>query len=467
MIKTSPYEIGSHAARRVFLFACAVFVAFSWAPSPALATDYSPYPTTVTPATGSGRSAVIYARFSDRNGYRDIGTARLLLNRSLTSRGAACFAYDQNSNRFWVLDGTRWRGGYRSGARATVATSFGTLYMRDTYAWGYRSGLVVRWHIGFGRPLRGLDLNTYVYVRDDHGATRGWQRKGIWSVPADTGGTLPRIFPPNNPWNSDISTAPVHPNSDNFVASMGADTELHSDFGTVWNGAPNGIPYTTVRGDQARVPISFYYPDESDPGPYPIPPDAPIEGGPYGTGDRHILIVDTDNELLYEIYDAHPVPGGWSAGSGAIFDLTSNALRPDGWTSADAAGLPMFPGLVRYDEVQSGAINHALRFTTEQTQRAYIHPATHFASDDTDPNLPPMGLRFRLKADYDVSGFPQPVRVVLTALKKYGMFVADNGGPWYISGAPDMRWSDEELHEITRVAGHDFEAVYTGPILGP
>ena len=271
------------------------------------------------------------------------------------------------------------------------------------------------------------------------------------------------VFPPDNPWNQDISAFPVHAKSDVYLASIGLETGLHPDFGTVWEGAPIGIPYTVVPGDQARVRVSFYYGDESDPGPYPIPTSAPIEGGPDSDGDRHVLVIDIDHRKLYELFDAHPRDdGGWDAGSGAVFDLASNALRPAGWTSADAAGLPIFPGLVRFDEVvEQGEVNHALRFTVRRTQRAYIEPARHFASNSTDPNLPPMGLRVRLRADFDTSSFPSSVQVILRALKTYGMFVADNGSDWYITGAPDPRWSDEELHELHRVLGRDFEVVDT------
>jgi hypothetical protein len=272
-----------------------------------------------------------------------------------------------------------------------------------------------------------------------------------------------QVFPPDNPWNQDISGLPVHPNSAHYLASMGLENGLHADFGTVWEGAPIGIPYVVVRSDQPKVPVQFDYADESDPGPYPIPPDPPIEGGPNADGDRHILIVDIDHKLLYELYAAYPTVAGWTAGSGAIFDLTSDALRPAGWTSADAAGLPIFPGLVRYDEVvQRGAIAHALRFTVRRTQRAYVSPARHFASDDRDPDRPPMGLRVRLRVDFDLSGFSRNVQVILRALKKYGMFVADNGSDWYVSGAPDPRWDDAELHTLDQVQGHDFEVVYTG-----
>ena len=275
-----------------------------------------------------------------------------------------------------------------------------------------------------------------------------------------------QFFPPDNPWNQDISSLPVHANSTAYLTSIGLDTGLHADFGTVWNGAPNGIPYTVVRGNQARVAVTFDYDDESDPGPYPIPPDAPIEGGPNATGDRHVLVVDLDNKKLYELFSAYPSGGGWSAGSGAIFDLNSNALRPAGWTSADAAGLPILPGLVRYDEaVEQGEIRHALRFTVSRSQRAYIPPATHFASSRTDANLPPMGLRVRLKASFNVAPYPPAVQVILRAMKTYGMFVADNGSNWYVSGAPDSRWSDDDLHTLGSVRGRDFEVVYTGELV--
>jgi hypothetical protein len=208
------------------------------------------------------------------------------------------------------------------------------------------------------------------------------------------------------------------------------------------------------------VGVTFDYSDESDPGPYPIPPDAPIEGGSQSTGDRHVLVLDSGNCILYELFFAYPQPDGtWRAGSGAIFDLRSDALRPAGWTSADAAGLPILPGLVRFDEVASGEIKHALRFTAPQTRKSYIWPARHYASSLTGQQYPSMGQRFRLKADYDISSFSAETRVILAALKKYGMILADNGSSWYISGAPDPRWNNDVLHELGRVTGAAFEAV--------
>lgn len=270
-----------------------------------------------------------------------------------------------------------------------------------------------------------------------------------------------RPFPADNWWNTTIADAPVDPNSTALINACGVRT-LHPDFGTTWNGAPNGIPFVLVGGTQSRVPVQFYYASESDPGPYPIPVNAPVEGGVNGTGDRHVLVVDTVAWRLYELFDAHPVSGGasWRAGSGAVFDLSANTLRPMYWTSADAAGLPIFPGLVRYEEaVTRGAIEHALRFTCPRSRRAFVHPARHFASNDTSSALPPMGMRVRLKDSFDVTGFPPEVRVILVAMKRYGMFLADNGSEWYVSGAPDSRWSDSNLASLKRVPSSAFEVV--------
>jgi len=271
------------------------------------------------------------------------------------------------------------------------------------------------------------------------------------------------VFPANNVWNRRVDTLPVDPSSQAYVNNIGATAGLHPDFGAgTWDGGPIGIPFATVPGTQPFAPITFiWYGDESDPGPYPIPPSAPIEGGSNSTGDRHVLVVDTSSCILYELYYAWPQPdASWEAGAGAVFDLTSNALRPAGWTSADAAGLPVLPGLVRYDEVASGKIEHALRFTVPRTRRAYVWPARHYASTSTDSTRPPMGQRFRLKAGFDISGFSPANQVILTALKTYGMFVADNGSAWFLSGAPDGRWDDDDLHNLqTGVHGADFEAV--------
>jgi hypothetical protein len=274
-----------------------------------------------------------------------------------------------------------------------------------------------------------------------------------------------RVFPADNLWNRDISQDPVDPNSDTLIAAIGAGAPLHPDFGSAtWNGGTIGDQYIVVHGDQPRVPITFADASESDPGPYPIPPDAPIEGGPNGgsDGDRHVLVIDVDHWMLYELFRAFPVDGGksWNADSGAIFDLNTGKDRPEGWTSADAAGLPVFPGLVRYDEaVESGHIDHALRFTVEHTRHAYVPPARHFASGSYNPKFAPMGMRVRLKASVDVSDYPPDVQAILNALKKYGMIVADNGGNWFISGTADPRWNDDELHTLTHIHGGDLEVI--------
>ena len=296
-------------------------------------------------------------------------------------------------------------------------------------------------------------------------ACGGGSRSGAAGVAGDpgNGGSLDgaQIFPQDNPWNTDIYSAPVDLDSDALIASIGSATGLHPDFGTSWDGAPIGIPYVLVPATQPKVPVAFGYPDQSDPGPYPIPADAPIEGGPASQGDRHVLVLDLAARKLYELYAAYPVGGGvsWTAGSGAIFDLASDALRPAGWTSADAAGLPIFPGLVRYDEVEAGAIQHALRFTVQHTREAYVPPARHWASSSTSPGLPPMGMRVRLKASVKITGFTPHVKTILLALQHYGMFVADNGSNWYLSGTHDTRWDDGELSALAAIKGSDFEVV--------
>ena len=278
------------------------------------------------------------------------------------------------------------------------------------------------------------------------------------------------VFPADNIWNTPVDTLPRHALSDAYVDAIGRDTEFHADFGSgIWppdDGGPIGIPYVVVPADQPGVPVSFTYDDESDPGPYPVPLDAPIEGGPQSDGDRHILIVQAGACRLYELYDAWPrEDGGWDAGSGAIYDLNSHTLRPAGWTSADAAGLPILPGLVRYDEVAAGEISHALRFTAPDTQRAFVWPARHFASDLTEAHYPPMGQRFRLRAGFDMSDFAPQVQVILRAMQRYGIILADNGSPWYVSGAPDERWDNDMLHELDRLTGDDFEAVDVSSLL--
>ena len=264
------------------------------------------------------------------------------------------------------------------------------------------------------------------------------------------------IFPSNNIWNTRIDTLPVHARSDQWVNTIGRNTGFHMDFGAgTWNGGPIGIPYNVVGAGVPKVAVSFYYPTESDPGPYPIPANPLIEHG----SDRHILIVDSRTCTLYELFDASFSGGQWRAGSGAIWSLNSNALRPDTWTSADAAGLPILPGLVRYDEILSGEIDHAIRFTASNTN-GYIWPARHLTSNNPSaPHIPPMGARFRLKASFDISGYPPEMQVILTAMKRYGIILADNGSNWYVSGAPDSRWDNDMLHLLDDLSGNDFEAV--------
>jgi hypothetical protein len=270
-----------------------------------------------------------------------------------------------------------------------------------------------------------------------------------------------QVFPTNNIWNVPVDNLPLDRNSTAYVKTIGAGVFAHADFGSgLWDGGPIGIPFVVVSNSQPLVSVSFDYSDESDPGPYPIPSDAPIEGGSQSSGDRHVLILNQDNCLLYELYDAHLLIGGdWHAGSGAVFDLNSQALRPAGWTSADAAGLPILPGLVRYDEVAAGEIRHAIRFTAPQTRNTYVWPARHEASSRTGTQYPPMGQRFRLKSTFDMSSFSPDVQVILTALKKYGMILADNGSSWYLSGVPDERWNNDNLHEFGEIPGSAFEAV--------
>jgi hypothetical protein len=294
---------------------------------------------------------------------------------------------------------------------------------------------------------------------------------------ANLNGSIP--FPADNPWNTDISSAPVDTNSSVLISSIGLSAGLHPDFGSgLYAGGPIGIPYVVVTRDQPSVSIQFVsYGDESDPGPYPVPINAPIEGqqadGSAFGGDRHVLVIDRDANRLYELANAYPQSNGtWQASCGAIFHLDSNNVRPTGqpgWTSADAAGLPIFPGLVRYEEAANGAIRHALRFTVSSTRRAYVPPATHWASSNTGPNLPPMGMRVRLKSSYVIpANFSAESKAILQALKTYGMFVADNGSNWFISGAPDPRWDNDALvSELGSVKGSNFEVVLMDGLVTP
>ena len=298
---------------------------------------------------------------------------------------------------------------------------------------------------------------------------------GAGGSPGGTGGSAPPgagptlagcpVFPADNEWNRDISADPVDPNSDAYLATTGAATRrLHPDFGA---NRSYGIPWIAVPGTQPRLPISFTYDDESDPGPYPFPLDAPIEGGPGATGDRHVIVLERDGCRLYEGFACAVTGNAWRCDSGAVFDLRSNRARPAGWTSADAAGLAILPGLVKRSEVMAGEIKHALRFTVARTQRAYVPPASHYASSNTDPNLPPMGLRVRLKASFDIARFSAPVRTILTAMKRYGMILADNGSDWFFSGEMNTQWNDDELAPLKTIPASAFEVVKHGPIVRP
>ncbi len=274
-------------------------------------------------------------------------------------------------------------------------------------------------------------------------------------------------FPADNLWNTDISSAAVDPKSSAIINFIGASIGIHPDFGSgLYNGSSIGIPYLVVDSTQGPVTINFTaYGDESDPGPMPVPVTAPIEGYPApGSGDRHVLVLDSNNCWLYELYSSYPNATSWNAASAAVWDLTADEQRPYTWTSADAAGLPVFPGLARYDEVAAGAIHHALRFTLQSSQAAFTPPATHWASNSTESLAAPMGMRLRLKAGFDISGFSAANQVILAALKKYGMIMADNGSSMYISGAPDDRWSNDDLHNLGSVTASDFEVVQMNPV---
>ncbi len=273
-------------------------------------------------------------------------------------------------------------------------------------------------------------------------------------------------FPADNLWNQDISSAAVDPNSTSIINFIGPSVGLHADFGSgEYQGSIIGIPYLVVDSSQGPVTINFTaYGDESDPGPMPIPQNAPIEGDPNPSGDQHVLVLDNSNCWLYELFDAQPTGSAWNAGSAAVWDLTADEQRPYTWTSADAAGLPIFPGLARYDEVAAGAINHALRFTLQSSRAAFTPPASHWAANSTNQYAAPMGMRLRLKASFDISGFSATNQVILAAMKKYGIIMADNGSSMFISGAPDDRWDNDDLHNLGAVTASDFEVIEMNPI---
>ena len=340
--------------------------------------------------------------------------------------------------------------------------SGGTINASGLYAAPATAGNFHVKAVSVADPTKFAQAPVVVSVQPPPGACNG----AALGIGASLRGFLP--FPADNAWNQDVSGASVDPNSDVLIASIGAGTGLHPDFGAgLYQGSPIGIPYLVVAsGVQPKVPVTFTaYGSESDPGPQPIPANAPVEGGSAATGDRHVLVLDRDACLLYELGYAFPqTNGSWAANCSAVWDLKSNNLRPYGWTSADAAGLPIFPGLARYDEVAAGAITHALRFTVQNTRRAYVLPATHWASNNTSTSAPPMGLRVRLKAGVDISTYPAQAQVVLAALKRYGMILADNGSNWFISGAPDDRWNNDQLATLSRIKGSDLEVVQMGPV---
>lgn len=377
-----------------------------------------------------------------------------------------------------------------AGRAGLPATGVGAVVVNLTATGATAPSYVTAWPKGHPRPnastlnaVAGIDVaNPAILPLGADGSISLYNDAGTVDLVADVVAWIPddrliapplpppsdcELFPADNHWYADVSSLPVHPRSDAWVATIGAGGRLKADFGSgLWNGGPIGIPFVEVDGSTPRSTVSFDYADESDPGPYPIPPDPPIEGGPGADGDRHILMLDNEQCRLYELYAAYPAGvGNWTAGSGAIYDLRSNALRPAGWTSADAAGLPILPGLVRYDEVASGEIGHAIRFTVPVTQRSYIWPARHQAGSTTNPDAPPMGAWFRLRSEVDISGFPAHDQVILRALQTHGMILADNGSSWYLSGAPDERWNNDMLALLGQIRGSDFEAVDTSSLM--
>jgi len=347
---------------------------------------------------------------------------------------------------------------------SVVEATGGTINASGLYAAPAAAGSFHVKAVSVADPTKSAQAPVVVSVQPPSGACNG----AALGIGASLQGFLP--FPADNAWNQDVSGASVDPNSDVLIASIGAATGLHPDFGAgLYAGSPIGIPYVVVAsGVQPKVALTIAatgYPGESDPGPMPLPAAAPVEGGNGSTGDRHVLVMDRDTCVLHELYRAFlQADGSWTADGASTWDLRSNNLRPYGWTSADAAGLPIFPGLARYDEVAAGAITHALRFTVQNTRRAYVLPATHWASSNTSTSAPPMGLRVRLKAGVDISTYPAQAQVVLAALKRYGMILADNGSNWFISGAPDDRWNNDQLATLSRIKGSDLEVVQMGPV---
>jgi hypothetical protein len=340
-----------------------------------------------------------------------------------------------------------------------AAKELGTADAWDAFLASYPAGFHADLARAYLKKLGGSPLKPAVAAKEDNGKKKPTADELPEGPNVSLGGR--RLLPDDSPWNQDISRSPVDPNSEKILARIGVDKPLRAQFGPEWEGAPIGIPYVVVGANQEKVPVEFTYADESDAGPYPVPAGAPIEGGPNGDGDRHVLVLDRDGSQLWELFNAFPDGnGGWKADSGVIWNLKENQVRPAGWTSADAAGLPILPGLVRYDEVfEKGALEHAMRFTLAKSRRAYVPPASHWASSLRDDDLPPMGMRVRLKADFDTSGFAPEAKVILEALKKYGMILADNGSDNFISGAPDKRWNVDNLRQLMRVTSKDLEVV--------
>jgi hypothetical protein len=420
-----------------------------------------------TGTTNSGYNRWVYLRFDLSGVSGTVSSSKLRLFGSVNSSTSATVttALYPVSTTSWTETAITWNNRPASGASA-LSSSVVTNASATWYEWDATA--YVASELAAGRKVVSLVLKnvTTSSATTTFNAREASSNRPVLVVDAGSAGGGPMIgacpaLPADNEWNRNIASDPVDANSANYLASMNASSVfLHPDFGSQY-----GIPWITVPGTQPKVPMTFDYADESDPGPYPFPSSAPIEGGSSSTGDRHVIVVDSGACKLYETWDSHYINPGWHCGSGAVFDLRSNALRPEGWTSADAAGLPILPGLARRDEaVVARAIKHALRFTVQRTQRAYVHPATHFASSSTDANLPPMGLRVRLKSSYSISAFNTTAQAILTGLKQYGMFVADNGSDWFITGETNAQWNDTELNQLKQVPASAFEVVKVGTI---
>lgn len=420
-------------------------------------------------SANSGFNRWIYLRFDLSAVTGTVSSAKLRLfgNVNSTPSAQVTTAVYSVASTSWSETGITWNNRPASGTSALGSTVV-TNAAPTTYEWNATS--YVASELAAGRKIVSLVLEntttssaTTTFNSRESSANRPVLVVDAGAAPGGGPmiGSCP-VLPADNEWNRNIASDPVDANSANYLASMNAgSTFLHPDFGSQF-----GIPWITVPGTQPKVAMSFDISDESDPGPYPFPSNAPIEGGSSSTGDRHVLVIDSAACKLYETWDSHFVNPGWHCGSGAVFDLHSNALRPEGWTSADAAGLPVLPGLARRDEAAvAHSIKHALRFTVKSTQRAYVHPATHFASSATNANLPPMGLRVRLKSSFDITSFNPTAQAILTGLKQYGMFVADNGSDWFITGETNTQWNDTELNQLKQVPASAFEVVKVGTIV--